>query len=142
MDDFHNADAQKYGRFDLAFAHGVYYHSFAPFLFFENLMSLSENIFIGGYTTAVNEQVNPAPGLVYTYETLEYEGKRYKVRRIIIGNSYNTAVNQFAYHFDREDLLSFFKDRGYEVTIISDEPSDEPWGEWFLRFFASKKESA
>lgn len=27
MDDFHNADNLKYGRFDLAFAHGVYYHS-------------------------------------------------------------------------------------------------------------------
>ncbi len=46
MDDFHNADRQKYGEFDLAFAHGVYYHSFVPFFFLENLMSLSDNIFI------------------------------------------------------------------------------------------------
>ena len=57
MDDFHNADAHKYGRFDLAFAHGVYYHSFAPFLFFENLISLSDNIFIGGYTTNAKQSV-------------------------------------------------------------------------------------
>jgi len=138
MDDFHNADAHKYGRFDLAFAHGVYYHSFAPFLFFENLMSLSDNIFIGGYTTNANQAVKPPTSLHYTNETMEYEGKEYRVKRILIGNSYNSAVNQFAYHFDREDLLRFFQERGYHVTIITDEASDDPWGDWFLRFLAEK----
>ena len=141
MDDFHNADAQKYGRFDLAFAHGVYYHSFAPFLYFENLMSLADNIFLGGYTTNANQRDKPPTALQYTYETLEYEGKKYRVKRILIGNSFNSAINQFAYHFDRSDLLSFFEDRGYDITLISDEPSDDPWGDWFLRFFAAKKKS-
>ena len=139
MDDFHNADGNKYGRFDLAFAHGVYYHSFAPFLFFENLISLSDNIFIGGYTTNANQSVKPPTTLTFTYETLEYEGKRYQVKRMLVGNSYNSAVNQFAYHFERDDLLKFFGDKGYDVTVISDEPSDDPWGDWFLRFLAQKK---
>ena len=138
MDDFHNADAPKYGRFDLAFAHGVYYHSFAPFLFFENLMSLSDNIFIGGYTTNANQSDKPPSSLVYTFETLEYEAKKYRVKRILIGNSFNSAVNQFAYHFDRDDLLLFFEERGYDLTIITDEASDDPWGDWFLRFLAKK----
>jgi hypothetical protein len=139
MDDFHNADAHKYGRFDLAFAHGVYYHSFAPFLFFENLMSLSDNIFIGGYTTNANQSVKPSTALNYTHETLEHDGQNYRVKRILIGNSYNSAVNQFAYHFDRDDLLRFFEDKGYDLAIISDEPADDPWGDWFLRFLAKKK---
>jgi len=139
MDDFHNADGNKYGRFDLAFAHGVYYHSFAPFLFFENLISLSDNIFIGGYTTNANQSVKPPTTLTFTYETLEYEGKRYQVKRMLVGNSYNSAVNQFGYHFERDDLLKFFGDKGYDVTVISDEPSDDPWGDWFLRFLAQKK---
>jgi hypothetical protein len=139
MDDFHNADAHKYGRFDLAFAHGVYYHSFAPFLFFENLMSLADNIFIGGYTTNANQPVKPPTSLTYTHETLEYEGKKYRVKKILIGNSYNSAVNQFAYHFERDDLLRFFEDRGYELKIITDDPSDDPWGDWFLRFLAARK---
>ncbi len=138
MDDFHNADGHKYGRFDLAFAHGVYYHSFAPFLFFENLISLSDNIFLGGYTTNDKQSVKPPTSLNFTYETLEYEGKNYRVKRILIGNSYNSAVNQFAYHFERDDLLRFFSDRGFELTIITDEPSDDPWGDWFLRFLAKK----
>lgn len=139
MDDFHNADAHKYGRFDLAFAHGVYYHSFAPFLFFENLMSLSDNIFIGGYTTNANQAVKPRGSLVYTFETLEHEGETYRVKRILIGNTFNSAINQFAYHFDRADLLRFFEHKGYDLTIIDDEPCDDPWGDWYLRFLAQKK---
>ncbi|HET8669597.1 MAG TPA: class I SAM-dependent methyltransferase [Candidatus Saccharimonadales bacterium] len=138
MDDFHNADAEKYGRFDLVFAHGVYYHSFAPFLFFENLMSLADNVFIGGYTTNASQPAKASTALNYTDERLEYEGKQYRVRQIRIGNSFNTAINQFAYHFDRDDLLRFFEDRGYDLTLISDEPSDDPWGDWFLRFLAKK----
>lgn len=141
MDDFHNADAHKYGRFDLAFAHGVYYHSFAPFLFFENLMSLSDNIFLGGYTTNSNQKDKPPTALNFTYETLQYEGKNYRVKRILIGNSFNSAINQFAYHFDRDDLISFFADRGYDITLVTDESSDDPWGDWFLRFLASKKKA-
>lgn len=139
MDDFHNADAHKYGRFDLAFAHGVYYHSFAPFLFFENLMSLSDNIFIGGYTNNVNQAEKPPSSLIYTFETLEYEGEKYRVKRILIGNSFNSAINQYAYHFERDDLLRFFETRGYDIVILGDEPSVDPWGDWYLRFLAKKK---
>jgi hypothetical protein len=139
MDDFHNADANKYGRFDLAFAHGVYYHSFAPFFFFENLMSLADNIFLGGYTTNANQAVKPPSSLIYTFETLEYEGKQYRVKRILIGNSFNSAINQYAYHFDRDDLLRFFEERGYDLSLIIDDASDDPWGDWFLTFVAKKR---
>ena len=139
MDDFHNADRQKYGTFDLCFAHGVYYHSMAPFLFFENVMSLSDNIFIGGYCTAANAPPRPPSVQEYSFETLEYEGKRYPVRKIKIGNSYNNAVNLHGYHFDRNDLVNFFRDRGYAVTIIRDEGIYDPWGNWYIDFLARKQ---
>jgi hypothetical protein len=141
MDDFHNADAMKYGRFDLAFAHGVYYHSFAPFFFFENLMSLSDNILIGGYVTVPDPPPGPPSTMQYGFEKLEYEGKSYRVKRFKVGGSYNTGINQFAYHLDRDDLIAFFSDRGYEVTVLSDEAIHDPWGDWFIRFLASKKTS-
>ena len=140
MDDFHNADRQKYGEFDLAFAHGVYYHSFVPFFFLENLMSLSDNIFIGGY--CISDSVVPKPPtkwFQFTFETLEYQGRTYKVKKIKTGNSYNAAVNEYAYHFDRKDLLSFFADRGYELTVLYDADPIDPWGDWYLRFLARKK---
>ncbi len=132
MDDFHNADRQKYGQFDLAFAHGVYYHSLAPFLFFENLMSLSDNIFLGGYCTG--------PAMPSDHrDVLEYEGRKFLVKKIEIGNSYNNAVNEYAYHFSNVDLVEFFRDRNYRVNIMSDEPNDDPYGERYIRFLASKR---
>jgi hypothetical protein len=134
MDDFHNADSRKYGTFDLAFAHGVYYHSFAPFLFFENLMTLSDRIFIGGYCTG--------PSIAGEgRESLEYEGRKYLVKRIEIGNSYNNAVNTFAYHFSNEDLVSFFRERKYDVQVMMDEKIDDPWGERYIQFLATKTHS-
>jgi hypothetical protein len=132
MDDFHNADSLKYGTFDLAFAHGVYYHSFAPFLFFENVMSLSDRILIGGYCTGPAQ-----PG--DRRETLEYEGEKYRVKRIEIGNTYNNAVNSFAYHFSNEDLLGFFRQRDYDLHVMMDEAVDDPWGERYIRFLATKR---
>lgn len=133
MDDFHNADSLKYGRFDLAFAHGVYYHSVAPFFFFENLMTLSDNIFIGGYIFSDLQSSSFGE-----WDKLEYGNREYVVKKIPMGQSYNTGVNKFGYHFSRQDLLSFFADRGYQTSVISDEETHEPWGDRYLRFLACK----
>ena len=100
---------------------------------------LSDNIFVGGYTTNANQADKPPTSVIHTFESLEYEGKKYRVKRILIGNSYNSAINQYAYHFERDALLRFFEERGYDLTIISDGPSGDPWGDWFLRFLAKKK---
>ncbi|HJZ80492.1 MAG TPA: class I SAM-dependent methyltransferase [Pyrinomonadaceae bacterium] len=132
MDDFHNADVRKYGKFDLAFAHGVYYHSIAPFFFFENLMSLSDNIFIGGY--CIGPDYAGAD-----LETLEYEGRKFPAKRLAIGNSFNNAVNEYAYHLRNVDLIDFFRDRNYHVNLMMDEAIDDPWGEMYIRFLATKK---
>jgi hypothetical protein len=132
MDDFHNADNLKYGVFDLAFAHGVYYHSVAPFFLFENLMSLSKNIFLGGYT------YDPGNASSGEFEMMEYEGKKYKVKRIPMGRSFNTGVNQYGYHFRSDDLIGFFQSRNFDVKVISEEPSGDPWGDRFLRFLATR----
>jgi hypothetical protein len=133
MDDFHNADNLKYGSFDLAFAHGVYYHSLAPFFFFENLMSLSNNIFIGGFIYGDSNSSSFGE-----WDTLQYDEKKYRVKKIPTGQSYNTGINRFGYHFCRNDLLGFFTERNYRVEVISDEETDEPWGDRYLRFLASK----
>src|SRR5262245_39138588 len=132
MDDFHNADDRKYGRFDLAFAHGVYYHSISPFFFFENLMSLSDNIFIGGYCIGPEYRGTDL-------EELEYEGRKYPAKRIAIGNTYNNAVNEYAFHLRNVDLLDFFRTRNYDLNVMVDEPIDDPWGERYIRFLATKR---
>jgi hypothetical protein len=134
MDDFHNADDLKYGVFDLAFAHGVYYHSIAPFFLFENLISLSKNIFLGGYTYDRGNVLRDS------LEGLEYEGKKYELKRIPTGRSFNTGINQYGYHFTRDGLVGFFADRGYDVKVIADKDSGDPWGDRYLTFLASKRD--
>jgi hypothetical protein len=132
MDDFHNANQFKYGTYDLAFAHGVYYHSIAPFLFLENLRSLSNNIFIGGfYATEFSPEGD--------YETLEYGGEKYRVKRYKEADCFTAGVNPIGYFFHKDDLMKFFKERNYEVIVISDEDEDSEATGNFLRFLACKK---
>lgn len=128
MDDMHNADATKYGQFDLAFAHGVYYHSVAPFLFLENLLSLSRHVFLGGFCAT---DILPARD----YETLEYEGQTYRVKRYVEIDHFTAGVNPTAYYFHGDDLVRFFERKHCEITIISDEESQVTAGK-FLRFLA------
>lgn len=131
MDDMHNADATRYGQFDLAFAHGVYYHSVAPFLFLENLLSLSRNIFLGGFCAT---DALPARD----YETLEYNGQTYRVKRYVEIDHFTAGVNPTAYYFHGDDLVRFFEYKNCEVTIISNEESQVTAGK-FLRFLARQK---
>jgi hypothetical protein len=128
MDDMHNADAVKYGRFDLAFNHGVYYHATAPFVLLANLVSLSDNIFLGGFVLR-----DDAP-----CEAVEYEGERYRVQAYEELEGWFTAgINPTSYYFHPDDLTKFFSARGYRITVMDDEESE--WGsKRFYRFFASR----
>lgn len=115
MDDFHNADAAKVGRHDLAFAHGVYYHSIAPFLFLENLRTLSDTIFLGGFCATEDSPAGP-------FAKLAYEGQIYRVKQYREANNFTAGVNRYGYFFHKEDLIRFFRERGHQVTVITDEP--------------------
>lgn len=131
MDDFHNVDASKYGKFDLAFAHGVYYHSVAPFLFFENLLSLSENIFLGGFCATDSSPSGE-------FQMLKENGESYRVKRYEEGNTYTAGLNRYGYFFYRDDLIRYFEKNGCNVTILSDEEVNETAGR-YLRILITKK---
>ncbi len=117
MDDMHNADAVKYGRFDLAFCHGVYYHSTAPFVLLENLVSLSDNIFLGGFVLKDDA----------AHEVVEYEGETYRVQAYqeLVG-WFTAGINPTSYYFHPDDLTKFFSTRGFRITVMSDVPHE--WG--------------
>src|SRR5262249_42798225 len=122
------------GTFDLAFAHGVYYHSVAPLLFFENLLSLSPNVFLGGFCATDDR---PA----YEYDLLEHGGHLYraKVYQEMVGR-FTAGVNNTAYFLHGEDLMDFFRHQGCDVTVLSDEVTaeDQPAGR-YLRFLARRR---
>jgi hypothetical protein len=131
MDDFHNAERTTYGEFDLVFAHGVYYHSVAPFLLFRNMLSLSNNIFIGGFCATDSLPDGP-------FERLRCDDREYLAKRHREGGGSMTAgVNANGYYFGKEDLMRFFQDEGCDVTVLSDEVSDVTAG-CYLRFLARR----
>ena len=129
MDDFHNADAHRYGRFDLVFAHGVYYHSNAPFLFLENLLSLSDRVFLGGF--CATDALPTAP-----WEELEYAGRRYRAKRYRETDNITAGVDEYGFFFHPEDLADFFRHRGYRVDILSSEACEVTAGN-YTRLLAS-----
>ncbi len=116
IDDFHNVDAKKYGRFDLVCAHGVYYHSVAPFLLFENLLSLADDVFLGGFCATDQSPQGP-------FKTLAHGDFAYKVKEHREFSNILSGVDDVGYFFDRDDLVKFFETQGREVLIISDERS-------------------
>jgi predicted RNA methylase len=130
VDDFHNAHQRRYGTFDLAFAHGVYYHSVSPFVFLENLVSLSQNIFIGGYCATDDLPAEP-------WETLEHQQRTYRVKKYVEFPGFTAGLNEIAYFFHPADLKRFFEERGYSISVISDETSAVTAGN-YSRFIAQR----
>lgn len=135
MDDFHNADAVKYGRYDLAFAHGVYYHSVAPFLFLENLTTLADHVFLGGFCATDENPATP-------WLTLQDGGAEYRVKTYDEGNSFVSGMNRVGYFLHKDDLMAFFARRGFEIAVISDKPVKKVrrgQAGVYLRFLARRK---
>lgn len=133
LDDFHNADATKYGTFDLVFAHGVYYHSVAPTLFLQNLLSLGREVFVGGFCAT-----DDRPG--GDYATLEFRGRTYRFKPYREKlEAYTAGVTDTGYYFHGDDLQDFFRHQGCEVVPISDlvMPPGQAAGR-YLRFLARR----
>ena len=122
-DDFHNADVSKYGRFDLAFAHGTYYHSVAPFVFLKNLVGLSDAVFVGGFCATDDSPAGP-------WEELHDGKDTYRVKAYRESGGFTAGVNPIGYFFHSTDLQSWFARRGFAVTVIDDEASDVTAGRY------------
>ncbi|MBE0626755.1 MAG: hypothetical protein IH606_18290 [Burkholderiales bacterium] len=130
IDDFHNAHTARYGRFDLAFAHGVYYHSIAPLVFLGLLTRLADRVFIGGFcaTDALPKGA---------WETLRHNGELYRVKRYFETTGFTAGVNRTAYFFHSEDLMRFFRISGFEIAVVSDANQNKTAGQ-FIRFLATR----
>ncbi len=130
-DDMHNVSSLNYGHFDLAVAHGVYYHSLAHFFFFENLLSLANNILLGGFYATEDA---PECG----WEVLEYGGDKYRAKTYYEGiGHFGSGANETSYLFHRDDLMGFFEKRNCEIILISDQTEHSPTDKrGYLRFLA------
>ncbi len=130
-DDFLNADARRYGRYDLVVCHGSYYHSPHPLLLLENLTTLSDRIYIGGFCAS---ETLPS----YPYEEMSDEKGTYRTKPYHETINNTAGIASVGHFFEPESLMAFFTRRGFEVTVISDDACTEVAG-MFLRFLAVKK---
>ncbi len=134
-DDFHDVTPQKYGRFDLVFAHGVYYHSVAPFVFFENMIALADAVYVGGFCAT-----DDLPSGSWQY--LAHRGQRYAVKQYRESVADHTAgIHAVGYFFHPDALTQWFRDQGWRVKVLSDEPSTVTAGR-YIRFLAQRYPSA
>ena len=128
VDDFHNTSAELRGRFDVAWAHGVYYHSIAPFLFLESLLEVARDVFIGGF--CATDSLPDGPTVV-----LEHRGSRYRAKAYHESGDFMSGVNRTGYFLYGSDLIRFFESAGCRVTVVTDSPSTSTAGQ-YLRFVA------
>jgi len=108
FDNFHAVDATRYGRYDAVVAHGVYYHSNSPFVFLENLVSLSDVILMGGYCGT-----DDSPQ--WDWLTLEHGGKQFRAKPYQEADHFTAGVSAGGYYFAKDALVGFFEDRGYQI---------------------------
>jgi hypothetical protein len=134
-DDFHAVSSASTGRFDLAFAHGVYYHSVAPFVFLDNLINLADAVFLGGFC-ATDE--NP----IGEFQQLHHGERAYRVKRYREGGraDFFAGVNTFGYFFQGDDLQGYFDANGFEVTVLEDlRFGPEQCAGRYIRLFAHRR---
>jgi hypothetical protein len=130
MDDFHNTHETTYGRFDLVFAHGVYYHSIAPFHFLTNMTSLADAVYLGGF--CATDALPSSPWL-----QLSHNGRQYRAKRYEESTSMTAGINAVGFFFSPEDLTRWFEDQGWSVTVLSDGPSEVAAGR-YVRLLARR----
>ena len=109
-----------------------HYHSFAPFRLFENLISLSDRVFLGGYIATEDFPDED-------YQELEHDGRAYRVKPHNDGFGGNQGLHLFAYNFVAEDLTRFFEERGFTIDVLpaEEQTPGQPPNRYF-RFLATK----
>lgn len=128
--NFHAISEKELGRFDIAYAHGVYYHTSSPFHFMEKLCRLSNTVFVGGWCATTHHPRGENKEWVYEGET--YKGQIYYEPHHFLSGIQSTSV-----YLEAESLRNFFQVRGFKTTDVSVESSDDVTGE-FVRILAEK----
>ncbi len=132
MDNFHAVTPERYGTFDICVAHGVYYHSNAPFQFLANMAALAPVIVFGGFCAT-----DDRPG--WTWIDLESEGCVYRVKNYSEVNYFTAGVSVGSYFFEAASIQRWFTNHGFELlaTEVRDVRAHGPAGE-FVYFVARR----
>ncbi|MGE3272213.1 MAG: class I SAM-dependent methyltransferase [Chloroflexota bacterium] len=134
IDDMHNVDGNAYGTFDVVVAHGVYYHSSAPFRFLENLTTLGDTIFLGGYCADPDQPRAP----LVTLRHGEYTARAQPFREKLANDG--AGVHAAGYYFVPADLIRLFEGWGFDVETVDLETVPvERQASQYLRLIARRR---
>jgi hypothetical protein len=111
MDDLHHVDGHAYGTFDLAVAHGIYHQSPAPLRLLENLTTLADTIFFGGYCTDPDQPRVPLVVLTWGTQTVRAQPVRD-----------GAGEEPSGYYLLPADVIGLFEGWGFDVEITDLEP--------------------
>ncbi|HEY9784840.1 MAG TPA: hypothetical protein V6D17_05515 [Candidatus Obscuribacterales bacterium] len=114
-EDMHCVSSQSHGKYDIAIAHGVYYHTTHPFHFLKNLITLSDTIYFGGFCADPNRLLEPLVDLCYEGET--YAAQPFAEKHENAG----AGIHHAGYYFIWEDLERLFRKWGLEVQLLEKE---------------------
>ncbi|MBL9148857.1 MAG: hypothetical protein JNM94_09215 [Phycisphaerae bacterium] len=132
FDNFHAVTAARYGTFDICIAHGVYYHSNAPFRFLENIASLAPVVVFGGFCAT---DASPAGD----WMELASEGQSYRAKQYAEVNYFTAGVSANGYFFGADAIQRWFRNHGFEICALEvrSTTSKQPAGEFV--FFVAKR---
>lgn len=132
FDNFHAVIPERYGTFDICVAHGVYYHSNAPFRLLENLAALAPVIVFGGFCATDDR---PAWG----WTELRSDGQVYRAKNYSEVDYFTAGVSAASYFFEAESIQRWFTSHGFELlaTEVRDARAYGPAGEFV--FFVARR---
>lgn len=130
MDDFHNSESRGLGKYDLAFCHGSYYHTIATMIFLDNLISLSDNIYMGGFCATDSLPDGD-------YRLLSYNDETFRAKRYMEGGNCLAGMFDHGYFLHKDDLIRFFRMNGFNITIMTEDQTCETAG-CYIRFMAQR----
>jgi hypothetical protein len=116
FDNVMNVKIEKYGKHDIAFVAGLFYHLDSPHIFLEQVAIMADAIII---STHYADEESPSPDA--DIKEIHYKGFRYRGKLFKESVGPNSGLQSFSFWPFREDLLNMMYNTGYkQVHIIGD----------------------
>ena len=132
FENFNCLHPELHGRFDIVFAHGVYYHTSTPFRLLENCSLLGDTIYIGGFCASSEDPAGP-------WTNLKYEGDTYRAKPFQEYEFHTNGLSSTGYFFHAQDLMNWFQRRDFSIETVYRGDSGMPHiASEYIRFIARK----
>jgi hypothetical protein len=118
-------------RYDVVYAHGVYYHCQNPLIFLDMLASLGDSIFVGGWCATDLKPSTP-------WTNVDYGGCSYRLKPYSESHHFLSGLDKTSWMMDADEMIEFFERRGFAVDVISRTSAVNELGETFLRLLARR----